>query len=348
MEKLKSIAQRLKKKIDPMVILAFVAAAVVLFAVAAKMKKDVAISADGKVVNVSTYRATVKEALDSADVMVGKYDRVTPDIESNLKNGMQITVKRAVPVKICVDKKVLNVNTADNSVGDMLKSQGIVLGKLDRVSPALSSNLSSNLNVKVTRVTEKVVITPEEVAFQTVKKPSDLMAKGSIKIIQEGIEGIREIATKVTYEDGVKVASSKISDVLKSAPVNKIIAVGTLAWFMPSRGSEKVFYTRKITMKATSYTADYACTGKRPSDSGFGVTATGTYVRRNTDGYSTVAVDPDVIPLGTKLYIEGYGYAIAEDTGGAVNGKIIDLYFEPGTKEYRRWHTHYVNVYIIR
>lgn len=348
MEKFKSIAQRLKKKIDPMVILAFVAAAVVLFAVAAKMKKDVAISADGKVVNVSTYRATVKEALDSADVMVGKYDRVTPDIESNLKNGMQIAVKRAVPVKICVDKKVLNVNTADNSVGDMLKSQGIVLGKLDRVSPALSSNLSSNLEVRVTRVTEKVVTTSEKIAYQTVKKPSDLMAKGSIKVIQEGIEGIREIATKVTYEDGVKAASSKISDVLKSSPVNKIIAVGTLAWFMPSRGSEKVFYTRKITMKATSYTADYACTGKRPSDSGFGVTATGTYVRRNSDGYSTVAVDPDVIPLGTRLYIEGYGYAIAEDTGGAVNGKIIDLYFEPGTKEYRRWHTHYVNVYIIR
>lgn len=348
MEKFKSIAQRLKKKIDPMVILAFVAAAVVLFAVAAKMKKDVAISADGKVVNVSTYRATVKEALDSADVMVGKYDRVTPDIESNLKNGMQIAVKRAVPVKICVDKKVLNVNTADNSVGDMLKSQGIVLGKLDRVSPALSSNLSSNLEVRVTRVTEKVVTTSEKIAYQTVKKPSDLMAKGSIKVIQEGIEGIREIATKVTYEDGVEAASSKISDVLKSSPVNKIIAVGTLAWFMPSRGSEKVFYTRKITMKATSYTADYACTGKRPSDSGFGVTATGTYVRRNPDGYSTVAVDPDVIPLGTRLYIEGYGYAIAEDTGGAVNGKIIDLYFEPGTKEYRRWHTHYVNVYIIR
>ena len=348
MEKLKSIAQKIRKKIDPTVILAIAAAAVVLFAVAAKMKKDVAISADGKMVYVSTYRATVKEALESADVIVGKYDKVTPDAESNLKDGMQIAVKRAVPVKICIDKKVLNVNTADNSVGDMLKNQGIVLGKLDKVAPALNSKLNSNLEVKITRVVEKIVVTPEKVAYQTVKKPSDLMAKGSTKVIQEGIEGVREITTKVTYEDGVEVLRSKISNVLKSVPVNRIIAVGTLAWFIPSRGSDRVFYTRKITMKATSYTADYSCTGKNPSDSGFGVTATGTCVRRNPDGYSTVAVDPDVIPLGTKLYIEGYGYAVAEDTGGAVNGKIIDLYFEPGTKEYRRWHTHYVNVYIIR
>ncbi|MEW6771829.1 MAG: peptidoglycan DD-metalloendopeptidase family protein [Bacillota bacterium] len=86
-----------------------------------------------------------------------------------------------------------------------------------------------------------------------------------------------------------------------------------------------------VVVEATGYTAGYESTGKSPGDPGYGITATGTRARRGT-----VAVDPEVIPLGTKMYIPGYGYGIAEDTGGDIKGNRIDLFFDD-VDEARQW-----------
>ena len=82
------------------------------------------------------------------------------------------------------------------------------------------------------------------------------------------------------------------------------------------------FHThRYLVWKSTAYSGD-------------GITASGAGTKRDAGGYSTIAVDPRVIPLGSRVYVEGYGYAIAEDTGGAIKGNIIDVFF-PSTSEAR-------------
>lgn len=101
-------------------------------------------------------------------------------------------------------------------------------------------------------------------------------------------------------------------------------------------------YSKVITMTATAY-----CHAPYDPQGGSSTTASGLKVKRDAEGISTVAVDPKVIPLGTMLYVEGYGYAVAADTGGAIKGNKIDLYFGP--KEFtNKWGKKSLEVYILK
>lgn len=95
---------------------------------------------------------------------------------------------------------------------------------------------------------------------------------------------------------------------------------------------EGVPYSKVMTMESTAYT---------PNAGGWGITATGTVPKQGT-----IAVDPRVIPLGTRMYVEGYGFGIAEDTGGAIKGNIVDVCL-PNRTETRKWGRRQVKVYIL-
>jgi 3D (Asp-Asp-Asp) domain-containing protein len=98
-------------------------------------------------------------------------------------------------------------------------------------------------------------------------------------------------------------------------------------------------------VQATGYTAGIESTGKTPEHPQYGITYSGVKVRR--DLYSTIAADPKVFPLGTILYIPGYGYGVVADTGSAIKGNKIDLYFENVKDVYALWGKKQVNVYVV-
>ncbi|MCW6070180.1 FG-GAP-like repeat-containing protein [Clostridium sporogenes] len=98
-------------------------------------------------------------------------------------------------------------------------------------------------------------------------------------------------------------------------------------------GSNSMTFSKVMVMKSTAYSGD-------------AITAKGTKPKRNPNGYSTIAVDPRVIPIGSRVYVEGYGYAIAEDTGGAIKGNIIDVFMN-SKAECISWGRRNVKVYII-
>lgn len=101
-----------------------------------------------------------------------------------------------------------------------------------------------------------------------------------------------------------------------------------------------------VEVVATGYTAGVESTGKSPGHPGYGITYSGVKVRR--DQVSTIAADPRLFPIGTLLFIPGYGYGVVADTGSAIKGKRIDLYFETIREVYEQWGKRKVSVHVLR
>ncbi len=176
-----------------------------------------------------------------------------------------------------------------------------------------------------------------EVPFETEIIEDNTMIVGQEEIVQYGVVGSGIQHKEVVYYEKEEIQHNDLQLEVVVEPVSEIKRVGTkeantlnlAGTSIPPalHGHEfelsSVVYENVLTMNASAYTAGYESTGKRPGDRGYGITASGAVARPGT-----VAVDPRVIPLGTKLYVEGYGLAIAADTGGAIKGHKIDLFYE--------------------
>ncbi|SET34026.1 3D (Asp-Asp-Asp) domain-containing protein [Oceanobacillus limi] len=115
----------------------------------------------------------------------------------------------------------------------------------------------------------------------------------------------------------------------------------------PQTLEEAVDYEQypSATVVATGYTAGVESTGKTPDHPHYGITYSGVKVKR--DLYSTIAADLSIYPIGTVMFIPGYGYGVVADKGGAINGNKIDLYYETVEDVYSEWGKKEVDVYII-
>jgi 3D (Asp-Asp-Asp) domain-containing protein len=152
----------------------------------------------------------------------------------------------------------------------------------------------------------------EPIPYSTLRKATTQLRSGTSRTVQNGRNGEKEVVYRVySRPDGVELRREKVSERVVKKPVNEIVQEGQRTT-LPSRG----YFSgrRMLTMIPTTYDP-YHCGGD-----GRGLTATGLKAR-----YGVAAVDPKFIPLGTRLFIEGYGYAIAADTGGAIKGNRIDL-----------------------
>jgi len=291
------------------------------------LEKEVVIYDKEKTVEVSTFAKTVKDLLADEKIVLESEDVVIPSINTKLEDNMKIIIKRAFPVTIVVDGKEVTVRTQPDTVENILSKGGIVLNEKDKIEPALSYSVAKSEKIIITRVEEKVTTTIKPIPFTTVSRKDSNLPAGQKKIIQQGEEGSEEIKTTEILENGKVVSTSTESKVIKS-PKPQIVLVGTVQ--IASRAGVDFAYTEKRRMMASAYTY----TGHR--------TATGTTPRAGV-----VAVDPNVIPLGTRLYVEGYGFARAEDTGGAIKGNEIDLFFNT-TQECRYFGRHQVTIYVLK
>lgn len=112
--------------------------------------------------------------------------------------------------------------------------------------------------------------------------------------------------------------------------------------------SQDLSKMKAVEVVATGYYAGRESTGKSPGHPEYGVTYSGMKVTRDATAFSTIAADPAIFPIGTVLYIPGYGYGIVADTGSAIKGRRIDLYFETKDQVYKEWGKKTLNVFVVR
>jgi 3D (Asp-Asp-Asp) domain-containing protein len=303
-------------------------------------KVRVTFSDQNKVITIDSSGDSLAEALEDQGVNVEELkSRYKPSIPWDQKTEGQTEIQLACNCKVTLHvggKKVGTYQTLQPTVGAFLKERNVTLTEWDEVQSPLDQKIVNGMEIVVNQVEQRIKKKVEVVPYKTVKEEDDKLAFGEKETEKEGKKGknIYEVVMlykngKPLMENGQPIVQEKLVKTIE--PVDEIVKIGTNKELAQKEENQpKLTSARTMTVEATGYTY----TGGR--------TATGTWPKRGT-----VAVDPDVIPLGTRLYIPGYGYGIAEDTGGAVDGKIIDLFFETRA-EAIRWGRRTVTIQILK
>ncbi|WP_230199556.1 G5 and 3D domain-containing protein [Bacillus testis] len=310
-----------------------------------KPAKEVTINQDGVKKKIWTTSKTVGDMLKEQNIDINANDKISQAGSTTIKDNMEIAINKAFILHVVdggVAKKVWSTST---TVADFLKKQGISLQPLDRVEPSLYDSVKEGSVVNVVRVKKVTDVVEEPINYDVVSRKDHSLAEGNEKVISEGKAGLLSHEYEVITENGKEVKRSLVAKKVVQEKQDKIVAVGTKS---VSASAEPVSLTdrknvnagtggREIIVSSTAYTA--GCNGCS------GTTATGYDLRSNPNA-KIIAVDPSVIPLGSKVFVEGYGYAIAADTGGAIRGNKIDVFFSSKSKAYQ-WGKRSVKIRII-
>lgn len=310
------------------VIILLTAAAII--SVNAWLTKTVTLTCDGRQWEVNTRAQTVGQLVREQQITLGELDVVEPALSAPLKDGLHIQVHRSFSVKLVNgdQAKVYQVRPGSD-VAWLLSHAQVALGPADVVEPGPESPLAPGTTVRITRVSQKTIREERPIPFAVVRRGDPDMFRGIEKVIQKGREGKEVRIYRVTYHNGKEVKRELVDTSVAQNPTNQIVAYGTLQ--VASRGGTRFTFDRVIDVISTAYspaTGIYTCTGAR--------------ARRGT-----IAVDPRLIPLGTRLYVEGYGFGVAQDVGSAIQGARIDVFFESEAQA-QAWGIRRVRVYILR
>lgn len=285
-------------------------------------KNNVELVIDGESVSYTTAAQTVAELLEKEEIDINDLDNISVSLDDEITDDMRILINRANNIKIIIDNNENEtIKTGEVTVGRLLLQYKKQTGNdfvLDS-DLTLSSKLKNNMTINLKTVKEETSVVTETIPFETITVENNKMAEGSTNVKTQGENGSRDITSKITYIGGKIDSTEIISNVVTKEPINEVVEKGTAKVIETSAGT--FISNNVINMKASAYTASSSCTGKNPGDAGYGITASGMKAK-----VGVVAVDEDIIPLGTKLYIEGYGFAVAGDTGGAIKGHKIDLF----------------------
>ncbi len=301
---------------------------------------------------------TVDDILRLAGIKLGMGDTVDPPLDTPVSDGCSVVISRAMFVVINNGNQKMFSMVGPMSVSGLLKDHDIPVDDTVKLNVSPTAGVTDDMEIDITYTRSNDIIVTEVIPFETREVSDDTIFIGESRIIQQGAEGELCNVYRLYYENDRLVSRTFERSYVNVEPVEQLVGIGTKPEPTPtptptpkptatpkptpkptpkslpeselmSRGGSEFRYSTVLDMTAYAYTAGVESTGKNPGDPGYGITASGMSAQRGV-----VAVDPSVIRLGSRLYIESYdgswsyGYAIAADTGKNIKGNKIDLFMD--------------------
>ncbi|UTR12433.1 ubiquitin-like domain-containing protein [Evansella sp. LMS18] len=334
--------------------------------------QQVEIHTDGESQKVWTTAGTVEELLDELEIEVNEHDKISPDPGEVITENTLVSYETAFLITLYSDGEEKEVWTTSTTVADFLENENIALNELDRVEPSLDDLLAEETEVNVVRVEKVTDVVEEEIDFATVRKNDSSVERGTEKVLNSGKNGTLAKYYEVILEDGEEASRELIKEEIVAESEDRVVAVGTKEpQPVVSRGASASTENTSSTNSSSSSSASAASSssssnsssgGSSGSNQGSwrtftataytancsgcsGITYTGVNLKNNPNA-KVIAVDPSVIPLGSRVEVKGYGTYLAADIGGAINGNKIDI-FIPDTNKVRSFGRRTVEVRVL-
>jgi len=314
---------------------------------------DVRLTINGTVYAKRTVNETVGEFIEKNNIPFdGEVDYINASLEDSLtpESTTAFVIKTAVPITLIHDGIEKEVMTYKETLQDVLDENGVVLYEYDRIDKYNpDTEAVSGMTIKIVRITKSVEVIRSPIPFKVKVVENPTMGMNERNILTEGDYGQHGLVSEITFEDGEEIFRTTLLNEIIKPVVHEVIELGTIP-VKTIQGTDQTFlYSKVLTMAATAYTLDPAETGgKVPGDPAYGITKSGLPAEPGV-----IAVDPDVIPLFTRIYVEtadgtwlDYGMSVAGDIGSAINGMEIDL-FMWDKSDALRWGRREVRVYFV-
>lgn len=273
----------------------------------------------GEEQTISLAKGTVEEALNRTGITLAENQSVTPSLNTVITGDMNIYVYNSKNIKLTTNGTEMTVKAPEGTVENALNILGYGITDDDILNVDKNAQIEDDMKITLKKVTYVDEKSTEKISYKTVEKDSDDIMTGESEVSQKGVDGEKKVTKRCKYIDGKYDSTKVIDEKVTKKPVDKIVLNGTKRGTTTDSSGAPVSYSYMVSGSGTAYTAAPGA-----------LTATGVPVYEGG-----VAVNPAIIPYGSKLYIEAadgshvYGYATAIDTGGALmdGSAIVDLFY---------------------